>query len=127
MADIWILPHSGTHPIAPCYTPVIESKGRLIEEGDSLGGERVDRETSKQIIEQYRTHASDTGSTDVQVALLSHRIRELTSHVQVHRHDHATRRGLLKLVGQRRRLLRYLRREDAARYQSVVSSLGIRG
>ena len=87
----------------------------------------MDGETRQGIIEQYRTHASDTGSTDVQVALLSHRIRELTGHVQVHHHDHATRRGLLMLVGQRRRLLRYLRREDPARYQSVVSSLGIRG
>ena len=87
----------------------------------------MDRESKTQIIEEYRHHPTDTGSTDVQVAVLTRRISELTGHLQGHRHDHATRRGLLMLVGQRRRLLRYLRREDIARYRRLVSSLGLRG
>ncbi len=87
----------------------------------------MDRESKTQIIEEYRHHPTDTGSTDVQVAVLTRRISELTGHLQDHRHDHATRRGLLMLVGQRRRLLRYLRREDTARYRRLVSSLGLRG
>ena len=75
----------------------------MSEEGDSLGGGIVDRETKAKIIEQYRSKETDTGSTDVQVAILTNRITELTGHLQKHRHDHATRRGLLMLVGQRRR------------------------
>ncbi|MYD36070.1 MAG: 30S ribosomal protein S15 [Dehalococcoidia bacterium] len=90
------------------------------------GGGSLDRQTKSQIIEEYRGHPSDTGSTEVQVAVLSRRISDLTGHLQVHRHDHATRRGLLMLVGQRRRLLRYLRRKDVGRYQSLIASLGLR-
>ena len=86
----------------------------------------MDRETKAQIIEEYRGHPNDTGSTEVQVAVLSRRISDLTAHLQIHRHDHATRRGLLMLVGQRRRLLRYLRRQDVGRYQSLIASLGLR-
>lgn len=79
-----------------------------------------------QVIEQFRTHASDTGSPEVQVALLSARIDQLTKHFETHDKDHHSRRGLLKLVSQRRRLLDYLGRIDADRYQALVNKLGLR-
>jgi small subunit ribosomal protein S15 len=81
----------------------------------------------KGIIEQYRIHDSDTGSPEVQIALLTERIRYLTEHFKAHKKDHHSRRGLLKLVGQRRNLLNYLRRKRVERYRSVVERLGIRG
>jgi small subunit ribosomal protein S15 len=79
-----------------------------------------------EIIENYRKHEGDTGSTDVQVALLTQRINELTGHFKTHTKDHHGRRGLLKLVGQRRRLLDYLKRRDADRYRQLIERLGIR-
>ena len=87
----------------------------------------MDPKAKTDIINEYQHHATDSGSTDVRVALLTHRISELTDHLQTHRHDHATRRGLLMLVGRRRRLLRYLRSQDSARNKEVVASLGLRG
>jgi len=78
------------------------------------------------IIEEYRVHDTDTGSTDVQVALLTQRINELTEHFKTHTKDHHGRRGLLKLVGQRRRLLDYLKSRDAERYRKLIERLGIR-
>jgi small subunit ribosomal protein S15 len=78
------------------------------------------------IIADYRTHDGDTGSPEVQVALITARIGYLTNHLQSHKNDHASRRGLLKLVGQRRRLLRYLQVVDADRYQAVITRLGLR-
>lgn len=80
----------------------------------------------QQAIEQFRVHPTDTGSPEVQVALLSQRIEHLTEHFKVHVKDHHSRRGLLKLVGQRRRLLDYLRNSDFARYQTLIQRLGIR-
>ena len=80
----------------------------------------------EKIIRDYRAHEGDTGSTDVQVALLTHRINELTGHFKMHVKDHHGRRGLLKLVGQRRRLLDYLKRHDAERYRQLIDRLGIR-
>ena len=80
----------------------------------------------KATIEQFRTHPTDTGSPEVQVALLSQRIEHLTGHFKVHVKDHHSRRGLLKLVGQRRRLLDYLRGSDFGRYQNLIQRLGIR-
>jgi small subunit ribosomal protein S15 len=77
-------------------------------------------------VEQFRVHQTDTGSPEVQVALLSQRIEHLTGHFKVHVKDHHSRRGLLKLVGQRRRLLDYLRDHDVARYESLIQRLGIR-
>ncbi|HUF46257.1 MAG TPA: 30S ribosomal protein S15 [Vicinamibacterales bacterium] len=79
-----------------------------------------------EVIGTYRTHQSDTGSPEVQVALLSERINYLTDHFKTHVKDHHSRRGLLKLVGQRRRLLDYLKRKDAARYAELIGRLGIR-
>jgi len=78
------------------------------------------------IISQNQTHPGDTGSAEVQVAILTARISELTDHLRIHHHDHATRRGLLKLVGRRRRLLRYLSRENAGRYRDLIGKLGLR-
>ena len=79
-----------------------------------------------QIIEEHATHAGDTGSPEVQVALLTARIRQLTEHFKVHNKDHHSRRGLLKLVGQRRRLLRYLKGTDEQRYRDLIKTLGLR-
>ena len=78
------------------------------------------------IIQEFRIHETDTGSTDVQIALLTQRINELTGHFKTHTKDHHSRRGLLKLVGQRRRLLDYMKRRDAERYRQVIERLGIR-
>jgi small subunit ribosomal protein S15 len=83
-------------------------------------------ESKRDLIERYRVHGSDTGSPEVQVALLSERINYLNEHFNVHRKDHASRRGLLIMVGKRRRLLEYLKRLDAERYKRVIERLGIR-
>jgi small subunit ribosomal protein S15 len=83
-------------------------------------------EQTKELVNQYQLHASDTGSPEVQIALLSARIDYLTEHFKVHKKDHHSRRGLLKLVGQRRRLLDYLKREEFERYKRVIDRLGIR-
>jgi small subunit ribosomal protein S15 len=84
------------------------------------------RQQKDQIIGDFRQHDTDTGSTDVQVALLTHRINELTEHFKTHTKDHHGRRGLLKMVGQRRRLLDYLKRTDVERYRQLIERLGIR-
>ncbi len=83
-------------------------------------------EAKSQIIQEYQVHGSDTGSPEVQVALLTHRINELTEHFKVHAKDHHGRRGLLKLVGQRRRLLDYLKTQDLERYRTTIERLGLR-
>lgn len=85
-----------------------------------------DADVKKDVISKYRLHESDTGSSEVQVALLSQRIEYLTEHFKTHKKDHHSRRGLLKLVGQRRRLLDYLKRSSMERYRTVVSSLNLR-
>ena len=78
------------------------------------------------VIEEYRTHESDTGSPEVQIALLTERINHLNKHLETHKHDHHTRRGLLKLVGKRRRLQRYLRENDIERLRELNARLGLR-
>lgn len=83
-------------------------------------------EKKRVIIEKFRLHETDTGSPEVQIALLSERISYLTDHFKVHKKDHHSRRGLLKLVGQRRRLLDYLKAKDVERYKSIIGDLGIR-
>lgn len=84
------------------------------------------KERKSELIGSYRTHDTDTGSPEVQVAILSERISSLTEHFKVHAKDHHSRRGLLKLVGQRRRLLDYLKRKDSNRYANLIKRLGIR-
>ena len=86
----------------------------------------MEKEKKSEIIEKFELHKGDTGSTEVQVALLTERINQLTGHMAANRHDYHTQRGLLKLVGQRRRLLAYLRREDVDRYRKLIARLGLR-
>jgi len=83
-------------------------------------------DTKTSIIEKYATHPGDTGSPEVQIALMSHRITELTEHLKEHKHDHHSRRGLLLMVGRRRRLLGYLQGIDIARYRALIEKLGLR-
>ncbi|HHC08840.1 MAG TPA: 30S ribosomal protein S15 [Actinobacteria bacterium] len=78
------------------------------------------------IIEEFGSHANDTGSPEVQIALLTERINHLTEHLKVHKKDHHSRRGLLMMVGKRRRLLRYLREQDVERYRALIAKLGLR-
>lgn len=86
----------------------------------------IAQEKKKEIIGEYRAHEHDTGSPEVQIALLSERIRYLTEHFKVHKRDHHSRRGLLKLVGQRRRLLNYLKDNKVDRYRMIIDKLGLR-
>ena len=83
-------------------------------------------EAKKEIIDQFKLSENDTGSSEVQIALLSSRITYLTEHFKVHKKDHHSRRGLLKLVGQRRRLLKYVKSKDVERYRNIIKELGIR-
>ncbi len=83
-------------------------------------------EQKQTIIAAHRLHESDTGSPEVQIALLSRRISELTEHLKIHKKDHHSRRGLLQMVGQRRRLLNYLKKKDSERYRAIVQELGLR-
>ena len=86
----------------------------------------LDEERKKEIITDFQTHEGDTGSPEVQVALLSGRITYLTEHFKIHKKDHHSRRGLLKLVGQRRNMLDYLKKKDIARYRELIKRLGLR-
>jgi small subunit ribosomal protein S15 len=83
-------------------------------------------EKKRDLIGDFKTHETDTGSPEVQIALLTERITNLTEHFKIHKKDHHSRRGLLKLVGQRRRLLNYLKRKDVTRYRELIARLGIR-
>lgn len=86
----------------------------------------MEKEKRSALINQFQLREGDSGSTEIQVALLTERINELTEHLKVHAHDHHSRRGLLKLVGQRRRLLQYLNKEDVNRYRQLIARLGLR-
>ena len=86
----------------------------------------LDTNLKKEIIAEHATTEGDTGSPEVQVALLTRRINELTEHLKLHKHDHHSRRGLLLLVGRRRRLLKYLQRKDITRYRAIIQKLGLR-
>ena len=86
----------------------------------------MDKEKKRDVVTNFQHREGDTGSTEVQVALLTERINQLTGHMAANRHDYHTQRGLLKLVGQRRRLLRYLSREDVSRYNNLIKRLGLR-
>ncbi|BBL78875.1 30S ribosomal protein S15 [Rubrobacter xylanophilus] len=83
-------------------------------------------ENKEETIREFRTHEGDTGSPEVQVAILTRRIAHLTEHLREHKHDYHSRRGLLKMVGKRRRLLKYLQKKDVERYRALISRLGLR-
>ncbi len=83
-------------------------------------------EEKRKLIEQFKLHETDTGSPEVQVGLLTHRITYLTDHLKVHKKDHHSRRGLLMLVGRRRRLLNYVKNKDVKRYRTIIETLGLR-
>jgi small subunit ribosomal protein S15 len=85
------------------------------------------KDVKSTIIAEFKRGETDTGSAEVQIALLTRRIRDLTEHLKMHKKDHHTRRGLLQMVGQRRRLLNYLKKVDIERYRAVIAQLGIRG
>ena len=86
----------------------------------------IEKEKKTAPVRQYQLHEKDSGSTEVQIALLTERINQMTEHLKVHEHDHHSRRGLLKLVGQRRRLLTYLSNNDVKRYRQLIGKLGLR-
>lgn len=86
----------------------------------------IRKEAKAAVIEANRTHEGDTGSPEVQIAILTERIRELTEHLKVHKKDNHSRRGLLKMVGQRRSMLAYLQKKDVERYRTLIKKLGIR-
>ena len=86
----------------------------------------MDRAEKQAIIKEYQTNENDTGSAETQIAVLTTRISELTQHLRTHNHDESTRLGLLKMVGRRRRLLRYLNGEDVTRYRTIIARLGLR-
>ena len=86
----------------------------------------ITKEIKNNIIEEYKTHEGDTGSTEVQVAILTYRINDLNEHLKEHHKDFHSRRGLLKMVGQRRNLLKYLKNTDIERYRSLIARLGLR-
>jgi len=102
---------------------LVDQKEREKTNGGYMG---IAQEQRKEVVEQFRLHQADTGSPEVQVALLSQRIEHLTEHFKIHVKDHHSRRGLLMLVGQRRRLLDYLKKNDYERYRSLIHRLGIR-
>jgi small subunit ribosomal protein S15 len=86
----------------------------------------LEKQKKTSVIEKYKTHDGDTGSTEVQVAVLTERINQLTGHMAINNHDSHTKRSLLKLIGQRRRLLVYLNKQDANRYKKLINNLGLR-
>ena len=118
---------SGRPWVARCFSPFAYGIVRYKEDREeSKQSGMLDTDRKQTIIGEYRAHDKDTGSTEVQVALLTERINEISGHLRAHHSDHQSRRGLLQLVGQRRRLLRYLTREDVGRYKSLIASLGLR-
>ena len=84
------------------------------------------KEAKQEIIKDFEVHEGDTGSPEVQIAILTKRINELTEHLKIHRKDHSSRRGLLKMVGSRSALLKYVRSKDVKRYQNIIAKLGLR-
>lgn len=86
----------------------------------------ISKEVKQRVITDYKVHEGDTGSPEVQIAVLTHRIQELTDHFKLHKKDHASRRGLLKMVGKRSALLKYLRQKDQNRYAAIIARLGLR-
>jgi small subunit ribosomal protein S15 len=118
--------HAKSRALASSRGNVLTSKTLRNENQQESNRLVLAREQKQTVIDTYRTHATDTGSPEVQIALLSERIGQLTEHFKAHQKDHGSRRGLLILVSKRRRLLNYLKKYDSERYKIVISKLGIR-
>lgn len=110
-------------PDADWRSPRDQTTRHINERGQTVA---LDAAQKKTVLDKYATHEGDTGSPEAQIALLTKRIVDLTEHLKMHKHDHHSRRGLLLLVGRRRRLIKYLREVDVARYRSLIERLGIR-
>jgi small subunit ribosomal protein S15 len=113
-------------PFTPCEDPDKGIGGAAQRETERRTSVSIDAATKKKIIDEYATSDGDTGSPEVQVAILTKRIAHLTEHLKEHKHDHHSRRGLMLLVGQRRRLLNYVAKTDIERYRSLIERLGLR-
>ena len=113
----WIIPQSGFHLPLPGMSGLIILLNEV---------KRMTQAEKQAIMAEYATHEGDTGSPEVQIAVLTKRINDLTEHLKVHKKDHHSRRGLLKMVGHRRNLLAYLQRVDIERYRAIIAKLGIR-
>ena len=87
----------------------------------------LQQDIKQQVINEYQVHGTDTGSTEVQIAMLTARVKQLSEHLKTNKKDHSSRRGLLKVIGRRKRLMAYLQRSDRAKYQELIQKLGIRG
>jgi len=109
-----------------CYTTALLSSRFGQSPAYSVAKERILVNDTKTVVDEFGTHTTDTGSPEVQVALLTERINHLTEHLKVNKKDNASRRGLLMMVGKRRRLLRYLNDQDVERYRSLIAKLGLR-
>jgi small subunit ribosomal protein S15 len=113
--------------VAGAFCYVLHWRRRVKKKAEEgLKGQMLATERKTEIIEEFKQHTGDTGSAEVQIALLTQRINELTQHLRVHRKDHHSRRGLLMMVGQRRRQLAYLNNTDVERYRAVIAKLGLR-
>jgi small subunit ribosomal protein S15 len=111
---------------ATVFRPDLHRVGRTAQRGKEPQPVALDAAQKKAILDTYGVHEGDTGSPEAQVALLTKRISDLTEHLKQHKHDHHSRRGLLLMVGRRRRLLQYLAKVDVARYRSLIERLGLR-
>jgi small subunit ribosomal protein S15 len=107
------------------YSPA-DSGPAAIRDKKEVNRMAVTQERKQEIIADFKTHESDTGSPEVQIAILTENIENLTNHLKVHKKDHHSRRGLLKMVGQRRKLLAYLKKKDVNRYRALIEKLGLR-
>ncbi len=112
-----------TAAIAVVHLPRTQPRGTIFERWKTS---MIRKEEKAAVIESNKTHENDTGSPEVQVAILTARIQQLTEHLKVHKHDNHSRRGLLKMVGKRRKLLDYLAEKDVERYRALIAKLGIR-
>lgn len=106
-----------------CSLPISSVTGKFFKEVHFI---MMRKEEKTAIIENYKTGENDTGSPEVQIAILTRRINDLTEHLKIHKNDHHSRRGLLKMVGHRRQLLNYLQKKDITRYRAIIEKLGIR-
>src|SRR5689334_24073613 len=113
-------------PVSACLPDAAGAEDRDHRQHRILENMALDQETKTKIIDEYKAQDGDTGSPEVQVAMLTKRIADLTEHLKVHKHDHHSRRGLLLLVGRRRRLLNYVQKKDIARYRTLIERLGLR-